>query len=52
MNLFVLFGRPPSMMDAVSATIFDGVQAIHRKHEWLFNHFILNQAKAFLPNPL
>jgi len=22
MNLFVLFGRPPLMMDAVSATIF------------------------------
>jgi hypothetical protein len=30
-NLFVLFGRPPSMIDAVSAAIFDGVRAIHRK---------------------
>jgi hypothetical protein len=33
MNPFALFGRLPSMMDAVSATIFDGVRAIHRKHE-------------------
>jgi len=27
MNLLVLFGRPPSMMDAVSATICDGGRA-------------------------
>ncbi len=27
------FFRPPSMMDAVSATIFDDVQAIRQKHE-------------------
>jgi hypothetical protein len=33
MNLLVLFGHPPSMMDAISATIFDGVQAIRRKHK-------------------
>ena len=28
MDLFVLFGRPPSMMDAVLATIFDGGRVI------------------------
>jgi hypothetical protein len=33
MNLFVLFGRPPSTMDAVSAFIFDGGRANHGKHE-------------------
>jgi hypothetical protein len=33
MNLFVLFGRPPLMMDAVSATIYDGGQAICQKYE-------------------
>jgi hypothetical protein len=32
MNPFVFFGRKPLMMDAASATIFDGRQAIHRKH--------------------
>jgi hypothetical protein len=32
MNLFVLFGHPPSMMDAISATIYDGGQAIHRSN--------------------
>ena len=32
MNLFVLFGRAPSMMNAVSATIFDGGRAIRLKH--------------------
>ena len=58
-NLFVLFGRPPSMMDAILATIFDGVRAIRRKQsssrikliKRLFYRFILNQAKVFLPNP-
>jgi len=30
MNLFVLFGHPPLMMDAVSATICDG--GIQRYH--------------------
>jgi hypothetical protein len=30
MNLFVLFGHLQSMMDAVSATIYDGNRAIHR----------------------
>jgi hypothetical protein len=50
MNLFALFGRLLSMMDAVLATIFDGLRAICRKHEYL-SSFILNQAKAFLPNP-
>jgi len=47
------------MMDAVSATIFDGVRAISKKHEnlwikWikrLFYRFILNQANTLLPNP-
>ena len=47
------------MMDAVLATIFDGVRAICRKksssriklNKRLFHRFILNQAKAFLPNP-
>ena len=36
MNISVLFEkyeRPPSMMDAVLATIVDGVRAIHEKHE-------------------
>jgi hypothetical protein len=33
--LFVLFGRPPSMMDAVSATIFGGGQAIYQKQDEL-----------------
>jgi hypothetical protein len=28
-----LFGHPPSIKDAVLATIFDGVRAIRRKHE-------------------
>ena len=28
-SLFVLFGRPSSKMDAVSATIFDSGRAIH-----------------------
>ncbi len=55
-----MFGPPPSMMDAVLATIFDGVRAIHRKQsssrikliKRLFYRFILNQAKAFLgPTP-
>ena len=32
MNLFVLFGCPPSMMDAVSATIFNGGRAICPKY--------------------
>ena len=47
------------MMDAILATIFDGMQAIRRKQsssrikliKRLFYCFILNQAKAFLPNP-
>jgi hypothetical protein len=42
------------MMDAVSATIFDSVRAIRQKQSssriklinWLFNRFILNQAKC------
>jgi hypothetical protein len=31
----------PSMMDAVSATIFDGVRAIHQKHDYQYEltHF-------------
>jgi hypothetical protein len=33
-NLFVYYGRPLLMMDAVSATIFDGGHAICRKHKW------------------
>ena len=33
MNLFVLFGRSPSMMNAVSDTICDGERAIRRKHD-------------------
>ncbi len=33
MNLYVLFGRLPSMMDAVSATMFDVRPAIHQKHK-------------------
>jgi hypothetical protein len=33
MNLFVLFECLPLMMDAVLATIFEGVGAIHQKHE-------------------
>jgi hypothetical protein len=33
MNLFVLFGHPLLMMDAVSATIFDGGQTNHGKHK-------------------
>ncbi len=33
MSLFVVYGRPPSTMDAISATIFDGGQAIHQKHK-------------------
>ena len=33
MSLFILYGRPPSTMDAISATVFDGGQAIHQKHE-------------------
>ena len=35
MSLFVLYGRPPSTMDAVLVTIFDGRQVIRRKHEKL-----------------
>jgi hypothetical protein len=30
-NLIIYYGRPPSTMDAVSATIFDGGQAIRQK---------------------
>ena len=33
MNLFVSFGHPPSMMDAVLVSIFDGRQAICRKYK-------------------
>jgi len=33
MNLFVLFGRPLSMMDDVSATICDGEQAVCQKYK-------------------
>jgi hypothetical protein len=33
MNLLVLYGRPPLLMDAVSATICDGGQAICPKYE-------------------
>jgi hypothetical protein len=33
MNLIVCYGLPPLMMDAVLATIFEGRQAIGRKHE-------------------
>jgi hypothetical protein len=33
MSLFVLCGRPPLTMDAVSATICNGGQAICRKHK-------------------
>ena len=32
-SLFIFFGRPPSTMDAVSATICDGGQAIRQKYE-------------------
>jgi hypothetical protein len=32
-NLSVYYGRPPSTIHAVSATIFDGGQAIHQKLE-------------------
>ena len=32
-SIVILFGWPPSTMDAVLATIFDGGQAIRRKHE-------------------
>jgi hypothetical protein len=32
-----LFGRPPSTMDAVSATILGGEQAIHQKQDELLN---------------
>ena len=47
------------MINAMSAIIFDGVWAIRRKQsssrikliKRLFYCFILNQAKAFLPNP-
>jgi hypothetical protein len=47
------------MMDAVSATIFDGVEQLVKNTsrsrikliKQLFYRFILNQAKAFLPNP-
>ncbi len=35
MNLFVLFGRPPSTMDAVSASMYDGGRAISRKQDEL-----------------
>ena len=31
--LFVLYGRLPLTMDAVSTTIFNGRQAIYQKHE-------------------
>jgi hypothetical protein len=31
--LFVLFGRPPSTIDAFSDTICDGGRAIRRKHD-------------------
>jgi hypothetical protein len=41
MNLFALFGRLPSMMDAVLATIFDGLRAICRKHKYLGGYFIV-----------
>ncbi len=33
MNLFILFGCPPSTMDAVSASIIDGGYANHGKYE-------------------
>jgi len=33
MNLFVLFGRPPSTMDAVLASLFDSGHANHGKYE-------------------
>jgi len=33
MNLFVLFGRPPSMIDAVLATISDSGQVTCQKNE-------------------
>jgi hypothetical protein len=33
-NLIIYYGCPPSTrMDAILATIFDGEQAIHQKHE-------------------
>jgi hypothetical protein len=45
-------------MDAISATIFDGGQAIHQKSshrikliKQLFYQFIQNQAQALLPSP-
>ena len=31
--IYLLYGRLPLIMYAVSATIFDGVRAIGRKHE-------------------
>ncbi len=33
MNLIVYYGRPLLIMDAVSATIFDGGQAICQKYK-------------------
>ena len=33
MNLIVCYGLPLSMMDAISATIFGGGQAIRQKQE-------------------
>jgi hypothetical protein len=32
-NQFVLFGRLPSTVDAILASIFDGGQANHQKHK-------------------
>jgi hypothetical protein len=32
-DLLVYYGRPPTTMHAISATIFDGGRAIHQKHE-------------------
>ncbi len=32
-NLIIYYERPPSTMDAISATIFDGGQAICQKHK-------------------
>ena len=37
-SLFVLFGRLPSMMDAISATIFGGGRAIRRKQDELYKN--------------
>ena len=59
-NLFVLYGRSPSMMNAVLDTICNGGRAFHRKKMsssrikliwWLFYCFIPNPAYAPSANP-